>query len=421
MTPLDPARRCADALTRRVSNRLLRLQHERHLEQLPTGPWSDFSGLLPTSTALVGCRPIDRPASTVHLILPPLTSTSVFAGVRTAVVAGAGLAHRLGLDLRIITFAPAPSSGARSAVTALIENETLLERERVSFRSGWTLSGTDFSARDIWVPTYWSTAHAVDVACRVGTIDPTRVAYLVQDHEPDFLPNSTEASMATATYEAGFHLVVNSRPLHAFLQNRLGAVADDALVFRPELDVARLQAAAERRSQSGPLRVAFYGRPGKPRNAFSLGVAALRVARRQLASDAIEFTSVGEPHAPIALGGGTVMRSRGQLPWGGWFDLLAETDVLLSLQLTPHPSHPPLDAVAAGGLAVTNELDGTRGHLSPRLIAAPSDPTRLGAAVADACERARALDCQATYDGSFVDSLGRPLASVLDDLATALA
>jgi hypothetical protein len=421
MTPLHQAHRHVGDLANRVSNRLLRLQHERHLDLLEPGAWSDFRGLLPTSTALVGCRGVERAATTVHLLLPPLTSASVFAGVRTAVVAGAGLAHRLGLDLRIITFAPDPSRHTRAAVTNLVHTETDLARERVSFRGGWTLSGTDFSTRDIWVPTYWSTAHAVDVACRVGTIDPARVAYLVQDYEPDFLPNSTEASLAAATYEAGFRLVVNSRPLHAFLQTQIGSLADDAAVFRPELDVVRLRAAAERRSRTGTARVAFYGRPGKPRNAFSLGVAALRVANRQQKTGAIDYTSVGQPHATIDLGGGTLLRGRGQLSWQGWFDFLAETDVLLSLQLTPHPSHPPLDAVASGGRAVTNELGGTRGHLSPRLIAAPSDPSDLGAAVVEACERARADDSEATYDGSFVESLGRPLGSVLDELATSLA
>jgi hypothetical protein len=118
----------------------------------------------------------------------------------------------------------------------------------------------------------------------------------------------------------------------------------------------------------------------------------LRYAATQLADDGIawEAVSAGEAHPDIALPGGAFVRCLGTLDWAGYFQLLAATDVGLTLMHSPHPSHPPLEVAVSGAIAVTNDLDGTRQGIHPRVVAVPADVAALGDALVAAVHRARA-------------------------------
>jgi len=345
----------------------------------------------------------------VNLLLPEIKSRSIFAGIRTALACGSLLAQNTVGALRIISYGPKMLKKDISAIVNTIESDLARPGLNIEFLSGWKLNGEIFSAQDIWVATYWSTAHALDVACRSNLLDPSRVVYLVQDYEPGFFSGSTESAMARATYHAGFSLLVNSEPLRAYLESEEDIEIDPSYVFRPELDIDRLGLAAERRKKQSSTLIGFYGRPSKPRNAFKLGVAALRSAERslRLAGTRATFISVGEYHRTIPIGDAQ-LPSCGKLEWSDYFQLLSRLDVMLSLQQSPHPSHPPLDAVASGGYAVTNEIRGTRRGLSKRLYAVPADPVLLGSAIVDATA-AVAQSPRATFDHQFIASLGDSL------------
>lgn len=407
-----------------VRRRLQQQAHLRALGTLPDGAWRASAGLHRASTALIPLASRRAPRASIRLLLPSASRGAVFAGVRTAVEAAASLSALTGLPLRVLTFDEGPSGSDRTALSALLVDE-LSASAPVEIESVWT-STSGMHDADVWIATYWTTAHALDVAADGGFVDRSRVVYLVQDHEPSFFPASAEAATASATYRAGFRLLVNSRPLQRFLTAQEGiAVAGDA-VFRPALDVRRLEAAAaarRARGASGSVRVGFYGRPGKPRNAFGLGIAALRVAAAELEAQhrTATFVSMGEAHAPIGLAGSTGLRPLGRLDWGRYFDELAATDVLLSLQMSPHPSHPPLDMVASGGIAVTNDVAGSRRGLHERLVAVDADPAALGSAIAQAATRGLDSDADEPAGAAdFVDSLGRPLQSAVDTIARGL-
>ncbi|WFR68067.1 hypothetical protein P9139_06985 [Curtobacterium flaccumfaciens] len=406
-----------------LRRRLQQREHVRALRTLPDGAWHASAGLHRASTAIVRSASHRAPAASVRLLLPSGSRGAVFAGVRTAVEIAARLALRTGLPLRVLTFDEGPNRADRAALAALLVEE-LGAAAPVETASVWT-STSGAHDRDVWLATYWTTAHALDVAADGGFIDRSRVVYLIQDHEPSFFPASAEAATASATYRAGFRLLVNSSPLQRFLSTYEHVVVPDESVFRPALDVDRLEAAAVARGArptSLTARIGFYGRPGKPRNAFGLGVAALRVAAHELEARGLSasFVSMGESHAPAQLSTATTLQPLGRLEWGRYFDELAATDVLLSLQMSPHPSHPPLDMVASGGIAVTNDVAGSRQGLHDRLVAVDADPSSLGRAVADAAERAHA-GVPGTWSPHFVDALGHPLRSAVDRLAGTLA
>jgi len=350
----------------------------------------------------------------VTLLLPTASKEGLFAGVRTALRTGALVSTATGVPLRILTMDAGPGAADRAALRRELRGELGLGHESVHMGPVWDERG-GAHPDDLWIVTYWTTAHAAQTASQAALLDARRVLHLVQDHEPSFFAASGESATASAVHRAGFRTLVNSRPLQAHLARHEGLVVDDRAVFRPALDERRLARAAARRRPSDTVRLGFYARPGKPRNAFALGAAALAQAMPDLRAHgvAVDVLTMGSRHPALVGTGGVDVRCLGRVSWDGYFDVLADVDVLLSLQMTPHPSHPPLDAVASGGRAVTNDVHGTRTSLSTRLGATSADAPALARALVAAARSARD-EGPAPYDDGFVRSLGAPLANAVD-------
>lgn len=380
---------------------------------------SVYEGVTPHSLHLSSLR-YGPAAPVVSLVVPAIKPDAIFAGVATALHVGRRLALAMDRPLRIVPFGKAEPEALAAALRDFLSagGDPVPPLQVVPQPM---LPHTTVSDDDIWVVTYWTTAHAADVACRLGVLDPARVVYLVQDYEPGFHAWSVAHAVTRQTYRAGFHHIVNSTSLARYLVDREGPQTDHGLVFTPHLDLDRLARVAAARSASPVVRVFFYARPGKPRNLYQLGVAALRAASLTLADEGIEWEgfSAGEEHPDIQLPTGATVRSLGTLGWDAYYELLAATDVGLGLMHSPHPSHPPLEVAVSGGLAVTNDLDGSRTGFHDRIVAVDADPDALATALVAAVRRARAEGPQpfAAPDG---DVLGRPLDIVLDDLVQRL-
>jgi hypothetical protein len=121
-------------------------------------------------------------------------------------------------------------------------------------------------------------------------------------------------------------------------------------------------------------RLFFYGREGITRNMYPLGVLALAeaVAKGILDPGEWEVVSAGQPHAPVNLGKGMVLRSVGKMSLTDYAKFLSEVDIGVSLMLSPHPSYPPLEIAAAGALSVTNSFENKDlSRLSPLIVSCP--------------------------------------------------
>jgi hypothetical protein len=347
----------------------------------------------------------------VNLVLIDVGPSLLFAGLNTAVLAAARVCTTLDLPLRIVVLSVRPGRRSVDAIDAVVR-ERLPELRGLRIAYQLDLSDELFSANDVWLATFWATAHALDVACRLGLIEADRVLYLIQDYEPSFFSFSSESALARSTYHAGFTPIVNSLPLAEYLRTDEGVETPSDQIFAPQLDLERLEQAASARRAAPATRILFYGRPSKPRNMFSIGLSALRLAVRDLHADGVEVEvrSAGEKHAPFSLGDGATLQPLGRLSWSGYFAELAATDVVFSLQATVHPSHPPLDGVVSGALSVTNDVGDTRTRLHPRLLAAPADPHALAAAMSQAARKARESPAGA-FDPEFLTKLGRDLST----------
>jgi len=343
-----------------------------------------FSNLTEGSLALAVLTTDHTVVPRLNLVFGEFDPSAIFAGVHTALLAGVGLAARLQLPVRLVVLSEGATDDlARRALAYLAETHpgtdfTVAIRRR--------LVDEVFSPDDHWVATHWTTAHALQAAVAAGRVSATRVAYVIQDYEPGFNAWSTHYDVARNTYHAGFVPIVNSGPLYTYLTREEGLEIDSALHFAPAFDTDRLRSVAAARRRRDTVRVLFYGRPSKPRNLYELGLAALKSAVVQLGDDVsrVEFLSAGEQHEPVDLGSGTQLTSVGKMAWDDYFDFLSTADVVLSLQGSPHPSHPPIESAVSGARAVTNDFAGTRGSLHPHLVVVSPEPVALGAALAEA-------------------------------------
>jgi glycosyltransferase involved in cell wall biosynthesis len=135
---------------------------------------------------------------------------------------------------------------------------------------------------DVAMATGWQTVH------RVLLLDGCRSrAYLVQDHESDFHPESAERRWAEETYRLGLHCITAGRWLRDLVTQSYGASASwfdlgvDHSVYRPQ-DV--------RRDDSSVL---FYARTTTPRRAVPLGLLALAELRRRMPD--VQIQLFGDP------------------------------------------------------------------------------------------------------------------------------
>ncbi|KQM60568.1 rhamnosyltransferase WsaF family glycosyltransferase [Agreia sp. Leaf210] len=352
-----------------------------------------YAGLTATSMALVNVSTTASVAA-LNVIFLEVRPYAIFAGVKTALEVASALALALDVQLRIVLVQSTGLSRddehalqheIRDHVTDQGFVDSALE---VSVVGPSAISTTEFGSADFWLATHWSTAHALDVACRSRLIDRSRCAYLIQDYEPGFNTWSTEFTLARATYHAGFVPIVNSVPLAEYLRKNEGAQISDRAIFAPAFDLDDLRRTYESRQAHPRVRIFYYGRPSKPRNLYSLGISALRLAAQatQTLGIPVEFFMAGEAGPDVELMDGMTMKNLGALAREDYFTFLSTVDVGLSLQYSPHPSHPPFDLALSGALAVTNEFDG-RTALHANMILAPTDPDELAIALIHAVER----------------------------------
>ncbi len=243
---------------------------------------------------------------------------------------------------------------------------------------------------DLMLATWWPTAHVADRARAMTGID--EFIYLIQDFEPGFHPWSTKYALAASTYRMRFRAIVNEPTLLEHLHQH-GDLAFD--IHDPDLAVSFMPAVDrtvfERRDRpSEGRRFVFYARPKHPRNLFDLGLRALSDAVEDGAfeNEAWEFAAIGGETRTLPLPGGRVLRPVSRLAYRDYATFLADSDVLLSLMLSPHTSYPPLEMATAGGLVITNTFStksaADLAAISPAIRGTPPDVDHLAAAIAQA-------------------------------------
>lgn len=201
-------------------------------------------------------------------------------------------------------------------------------------------------ATDLAVATLWTSAYLVPRHPRARSL-----AYFVQDDESLFYAAGTYALLAEHTYRLGLYGIFNTRGLHDAITARHPM---KGCWFEPTVDWEVFHPPEQPRREDGPVRVVFYGRPSTDRNAFELGLAALRRLKARH-GEAVEILSAGEAWSPADYGVSGVVRNLGVLSYARTGALYRSCDVGLCFMFSRHPSYLPLEWMASGVALVTNE------------------------------------------------------------------
>ncbi|MCF8466578.1 MAG: glycosyltransferase, partial [Sneathiella sp.] len=173
--------------------------------------------------------------------------------------------------------------------------------------------------------------------------------YFIQDFEPSFYPAGTVYGLIEQTYQFGFHGIANTVGVadkyHAY-SNWVDyfTPAVDSSYFYPETNPVR----------DRPYRVVFYGRPRNGRNAFNLGVEALRQVKDYFGHKVEIFSAGGDwPEHRYGLRG--VIENVGTLQsMEEVAALYRSCDLGLVFMYSAHPSYQPFEFMASGCATVTN-------------------------------------------------------------------
>jgi O-antigen biosynthesis protein len=361
------------------------------------------------------------PQPRLNILLPHFDARGVFGGILTAALAGFVLKLRCpDVALRFI-FCDGFGSKADlvKAMASFLGDSAFqveFEVEQAFDRDGTSLV---CHRKDVFMATAWWTCYSAELLQEGG-----RFLYFIQDFEPCFYPWGEEYAGALATYGMKYRAVFNTDILRDYFF-ATGLLTDlqcsDALSFNPAINkprgVRRAKTATERRV------LLFYGRRSVARNLFATGVQALARAIDDGTFDPAQwdFISAGEPHEPIELGHGVVLRSLGKMKLEDYLEFLARVDVGLSLMLSPHPSYPPLEMSNAGAITVTNSFaNKDLSHLNVRIVSCEPSIAGVHQGLVSASQRVKNGESDvspsegqiASYGYDWVDALGPTMDAV---------
>jgi len=289
----------------------------------------------------------------VNMVTDSINAGSLFGGVGTALILCALRANATGARLRIVTRTEAPDPRGIHRVLSANGIVPSLNPELVFVPIAGSDIFLDVHDGDEFITTSWWTTYST-----LRSIAPERVTYLLQEDERMFYPHGDDWVRCRETLgRSDIRFLVNTRLLHEHLvADGLDNIARCATWFEPAFPDAVYHAAP--RQSEAKLRLCFYARPNNLRNLFYRGIELLNeaVQRGILEPERWEIVFVGKDIPRLSLACGCEPRLLGTMGWDDYAAFLRTVDLGFYLMSTPHPSYPPLDLAASGGVVLTNRF-----------------------------------------------------------------
>ena len=318
---------------------------------------------LPSATALIEARfdhlralaivRVPDGERRVNMVTDSINAGSLFGGVGTALILCALRANAIGARLRIVTRTEAPDPRGIHRVLSANAIVPALNPELVFVPVFGSDVFLDVHDGDEFITTSWWTTYST-----LRSIAPKRVTYLLQEDERMFYPHGDDWVRCRETLgRSDIRFLVNTRLLHDHLiADGLDNIAQCATWFEPAFPDAVYHAA--HRQPAAKRRLCFYARPNNLRNLFYRGIELLNEALQQgiLDPEHWEIVFVGKDIPRLALACGCEPRLLGTMGWDDYAAFLRTVDLGFYLMSTPHPSYPPLDLTASGGVVLTNRF-----------------------------------------------------------------
>lgn len=248
------------------------------------------------------------------------------------------------------------------AICADVDHATMLARLRAAYpqleESNLFIVRTQPQAADLPIVdasicTLWTTAYFA-----AHHRQAARRFYFIQDFEPSFYRAGSASAIVEATYRMSLYGIANTISLKKTYESEYSG---RAAYFEPCVDHSVFYPGPARpdRGTEHPFRIFIYGRPGQPRNAFELVVAAMRLVKDAL-GERVQIYSAGSDWSPSEYGLDGILQNLGLLAYQETARLYRETDVGVVMMLSRHPSYIPFELMASGCLVVTNVNSYTR-------------------------------------------------------------
>jgi hypothetical protein len=340
---------------------------------------------LPNLTALPVFAAPHAPGRRLTVVTDSINAGSLYGGVGTALILAALAARRTDAALRIVTRTELPDVAKANEVLGAnrIPWDKNIEFVFASRDGALGTRDVPVAAGDLFLTTSWWTTRAT-----LQSVPRSRIACLVQEDERAFYPFGDEHLRCTETLsDPELLYLVNSGLLLDHLRDE--GLAPGATAFEPAFP-AHLYYPA----QPGEVRANgkrgffFYARPNHIRNLYWRGLEALCAAIEEGILDPGEwdFHFAGQASGDLVLPRGARPVFCGPMAWPDYAAFIRRMDVGLSLMYTPHPSYPPLDLAASGGVAVTNRFGRKRSleQYSRNIVCADLDVPSLVEAIRQA-------------------------------------
>lgn len=353
-------------------------------------------GVVPLNFAL---DPALAATPTLNVLLPGMAMRAMSGGPNTAI----NLVYRLaahGIRLRFISTdigmdkEHGPLRRHFASLTGLPDDLPNVEIVCGFDRSKPLMIGRN----DVFFASAWWNVQMIKRGLTLTA--PQRFIYIVQDFEPSLYAWSARHALALETYGLDFHAIICGRFLANYLfDSRIGRFGDAAFrnscaIFEPAVD--RTKFYPETTAPAKVKRLLFYARPtSAERNLFELGLHALRQATLSgvFSDEPWELLFIGEAIPPVDLGRGVTIRPAPWLDYDKYAALMRSADIVLSLMLSPHSSYPPIEAAAAGAIAVTNtfanKTQDALAKVSPNIIGVPATLEGIVAGLGSAVVQSR--------------------------------
>ncbi|PSN85595.1 hypothetical protein B9Q03_12210 [Candidatus Marsarchaeota G2 archaeon OSP_D] len=201
-----------------------------------------------------------------------------------------------------------------------------------------------------------------------------RRIYFVLEYDPGFYQAGAISAIAHESYRLPLELVVYGIGLARYIEREFAVkchvipITVDSSVFHPP----------SHELKSPPFNVFFYARPRRARNGFSLGVAALRLAKQLIPE--LHVYSAGEEFNPKMFGLDTSWwHNLGYLGREKTAEVYKSCHASLVFCFTRATSIVALEAMACGSLLVTNrsELDSWLTNDGATAISLPPHPNTV--------------------------------------------
>lgn len=269
----------------------------------------------------------------------------VFGGVYTVLRFADYFHSQKGIQNRFIVYS-GPLISASDFMKKIAKSFPGLSREEAIILRNQNVNTIPYA--DVSIATIWDSAYLL-----LKFNNTKGKFYFIQDYEPLFYPAGSVYALAEATYRFGFYGIVNSPGVSDIITKDYDATAE---YFIPSVD-RQIFYPAKRNlstpSDENPFTIFFYARPETARNAFDLGVSALRKIKSKYGKK-VRIYAAGSDWHPEDYDMENTIISLGTLPYEETAALYRKCNLGIVFMFTKHPSYLPFELMACGCPVLTN-------------------------------------------------------------------